>query len=809
MVNETFRSIQYSDETLFVHTNNRIELKEYNDDIVLYSPFDANLNAKYCIGNAVAVTTGTPTLMNFGQFSQCVDLTGSITYDATNFATLADQGSIKFWLKATFNNAFGYQDFVATTISAFAAGTYKFTLTVGNNLPIVISVPLVGTESMTNIYSTVASNLTGSHAHGVFVNLNQVRIQADNLADTILIAAPPSGLNLVTLLGGVSSAVIANAPLNDTTLFSSKGATNNNRIDLIHKATTSNIVLQMYDSSGVLKVNSVLGVWNNSYLSFYSFELSFNETMVQLFIGGKLLGMAITGFARQVQSDATFELNWNGVDEYKFDELIIYNVYKHISNYTVETTALTQYTTTTPYIDVLFGDGFVEGTISGMSVEGSNTCNYVVQIGNQWYYYINGSWRYSDGSFAQSISGALIETKFPELFFDETLDLTIRVYFESDGSTPCYIDDITIQVVQDDNKTAVITGTVSVNSPVDLSIDNRVMIKTDQGGAEVILTSACINPAAVTMNELKAAINNAHIPGLNLVKDDSKGHLVLESTNTGSNAYISIDNGSTADALPLIWGYDTIDTGKDSTIPPLDYSPIYDYIRSRLGAPIVPVELTDQQLENLLAETATEYNRWRNYREQLLYLTLAGNSRDGYDIPAIIGDSSNIIDIIVKPHMPFGYYSADTDMASNLYMQYLFQKYGRPGQVGFLSDYWLALSTEKDMNLILGTEVRWNITNRKIFMTPAPKASLQVGIQYRAALTVNELLSDNLVRRYMLALAKILLGNIRGTFGGAIPGGTENIQLNSAELIAQGKEELAEAKQEMHQQTEMPTMLIG
>jgi hypothetical protein len=55
----------------------------------------------------------------------------------------------------------------------------------------------------------------------------------------------------------------------------------------------------------------------------------------------------------------------------------------------------------------------------------------------------------------------------------------------------------------------------------------------------------------------------------------------------------------------------------------------------------------------------------------------------------------------------------------------------------------------------------------------------------------------------------ICVVDIRSTFGGQIPNGEQTIQLNSAELIAQGKEELAEAKLEMHQQTEMPCMLIG
>lgn len=807
------RSVKYSDPTLFTQANGQIALKEYADNVVLYAPFDANLNAKYSIGISNAVTTGNPVVMNFGQFAQCVNLAGSVVYDATNFQTLADQGSIKFWIKATFNNAYGQQNFIATTITnPFTAGTYGFTLTVGSNSPVQISFDLAGAESFANIFSSISSGLSGYGAttnNALYSSSHIIQVIAQNLADTISITAPSSGLNLITLLGGVGPSLMLNAPSTDTTLVSIRGTANNNRIDLIHKASSSNIVLNMYDNSSNLIVNTVLGQWSNSYLSFYSFEFSFNDTMAQLFINGTLLGMAITGFTRQVQTDGSFILGWNGNDIYKIDELIVYNIYKHIQNYTPETTALTQYTTTVPYIDVDFGKGFIEGQISGMSIDASSNTDYVIQLGNQWYYYFSGAWYPSDGTFSQSISAAIIETQFSNLFFVETLNLTVRVYFESDGITPSYMNDITIQQVNDSNQEAMIFASIAINPTVDLSVNNMVTITTDQGSKQVNLASTATTPSAVTLLQIESAINAAHVPGLAPAKDDGNHHLVLESISTGIKASVMISNGTTNDALSLVWGSVTGGNGVDALLAPLDYSPIYNYVRSRLGAPIVPVELTDEQLGNLLAETITEYNRWRNYKEDLLYMNIPPGDNGGYTIPPVVGDPNNIVDVVFRPMMPFGYYQADADMASNLFMQYLFQKFGRPGQVGFLSDYWLALSTEKDMNLILGTEPRWEIIGDQLFITPVPTTSVQIGIKYRAALTINEILSDNLVKRYMLALAKILLGNIRSTFGNSIPGGTENIQLNGTDLVRQGEQELEKAEDQLIKQAEPQVLLIG
>ena len=707
MTSTSFTSISYSDPTVFIQGTNQVALKEYSDNILAYVPFDVNLNILYGQGVSTVVTTGNPVVTNFGEFAQCVNLAGSITYSNTNFNTLANQGCVKFWVKSTFNNGFGHQSFLATTISAFTAGTYGFALSIAGQTPVQISFPLLGTESFANIYSTISSNVSlyDAQTNPVAYMNGIIEIQSLNYGDTIAITAPSTGLNLITLLGGVGTSGLLNAPAFDATLFSIKGATNNNRIDLIHKATTSTIVLNMYDNSGNLIINNTLGIWNNSYLSFYSFELSFNSTMAQLFINGNLLGMCITGFTRQVQLDATFIMAWNGTDIYKFDELIVYKIYKNIQNYTPEATALTKYSTTTPYADVDFGVGFVNTSITAINIDASANTWYAVQLGNQFYYYMSGSWHIADGSYSQTINAALLESQIINFTTDPALDLSVRIYFESDGITPSYINSISIDVVPIDNSGIIVDG----------------------------------------------------------------------------------------------------------NLPSLDYSPIFDYVRSRLGAPIVPVELTDEQLQNLLAEVVTEYNRWRNYREELLYETLYPSPGGlGYTIPSVIGDPTvNIVDIIVKPAMPFGYYAADTDMASNLFMQYLFQKFGRPGQVGFLTDYWMALSTEKDMNLILGTEVRWEIIGNNLIITPTPHQSLQIGIRYRASLTVTEILSDNLIRRALVGLSKMLLGNIRGTFGGSIPGGTENIQLNSAELIRQGEAERDKAYEDMIKQAEPQQILIG
>ena len=266
------------------------------------------------------------------------------------------------------------------------------------------------------------------------------------------------------------------------------------------------------------------------------------------------------------------------------------------------------------------------------------------------------------------------------------------------------------------------------------------------------------------------------------------------------------------DAIDIIFGAENADYGENAPLPnALDYSVIYNYIRSMLGAPLVPVELTDEQLGNILTEATTEYNRWRNFEENITYMDLLPNTgNDGYDIPAVVGSQHNIIDVIVRPRLPFGYLAADPDMANSLYLQYFFQRYGRPGHTGFLADYYIAISMLKDTSLITGTEPRWEIKNNKIFVFPKPaQALLKIGIIYKTPLTMEDLESDNLIRRYCVARAKTLIGQIRSTFGGIVPAGQENITLGYAELISQGQQELELVRNDMKSQSEPLTLMIG
>ena len=799
---ERFNYIEYSDSTKFYgDTTGRIELAGYPSELMLYSSFDSVTNATYAISDENAVTGDTVTIENFGVFGQhaWIQNTGYVRYNSNNFETLTTDGSIKFRMRPGFNNAPGYQNFSTTTAPSIPVGgdSYYFKLYIDGSLFGDTHVELSAGDSLTEISDTLNLTIATSTASAA-VTSSKIRVTADTEGDSISIEAPASGNSLITLLTSVETAAIPNAPSQDIEFISFyNGSGDTNRVSIIHD-TDSHIIVRIYDDDGDTQVNEDFGEWSNHYLNWYAFELNWNESITQLFINGTQFGVTSTGFERD--NDTFLFLQSGDTNSYRFDELIVYNEYQNTKDYTVETADLSQYDDNDPYVDINFGDGFVDGEITDLNLIAHANTRYVVKIGNTWYYYLSGAWRVSDGTFSQSVTPSIMETQFPSLTFNESADLIVRVYFSSDGETLVWLDEIEIVIETGAAETAIITGSVDLTTAVDLSSVYNVVITTDQGSMEVDVSDGAGDSTAVTLAEIKAAIDGDSVPGLADASDDGSGHLVLQTTSTGEDASITIDSGTTNDALSTIWGFEATDAGAAAVGDVTDYSELFRYVRGKLGEPLIPAEITDEQLEDCLADATFHYNRWRNFEEKILYTSLTGTATNGYDIPATVGGAENILEIIMRPRFPFTYYAGRTDLITNLYVQYLFQKY-KSGFSSVLTDYYVTVVVEEDINVILGTQIKWEILNDKLWIWPEPD-SFNVAIKYRGALTASEVVTNYWIRRFVLAEAKIVLGTIRGTFTSGIPGGAELITLNYTQLLEEGAREKAELIEEMKKSQE-------
>jgi len=783
-VTESFNYLDYSNDSSFYgDTTGRIELAGYPSDLILATSFDSEIAADYAIGTTTAVSGDTVSIENFGVFGQHVLISngGYVRYNITNFETMTTEGSIKFRMRPNFNNDGGYQEFTATTAPTIPVGdSYYFKLYIGGTLFGDTYAALDTGDAMVDISNAINLSITGATA--TVTGDSTIRITSDTLGDSISIEAPTSGNNLITLMTAVGTAVIPNAPVANAEILSLyNGTGDSNRISLIHD-TSSHIILRMYDNDGDTQVNQDLGLWSNYYLNWYAFELDWNESLAQLFINGTQFGLVATGFSR---GDSTYLfLQSNVGDTYRYDELLAYNEYQNNGAYTVETVAMQQYDDTNPYVDIYFGTGFIEGEVVDLNLTSSPNTHYVVKIGATWYYYLSGAWRVSDGSYSQSVTPGIMETQFAGLSFNADADLIVRAYFESDGQTLIWIDEISIVVETGAAETAIITGTIDLTTAVDLSSNYNFTITTGTGSQTVNLKDGAGDTTAVTLAEIKAAIDGDSISGLAAATDDGAGHLVLQTTITGTDATISVSASDTFDAIGTMWGYIADDIGEIATGSTVDYSELFRYIRAKLGEPLIPAEITDEQLEDCLADAIYNYNRRKNFEENIMYTALSGSFTEGWEIPTTVGGAENIIDIIMRPRFPFSYYAGRTDLITNLYVSYLFQRY-KSGFSQMMTDYYVTITTEEDINVILGTQIKWEILNGRLFIWPEP-SDLNIAIRYRGSLTAEELVNNYWIRQMTLAEAKIVLGNIRSTFKSGIPGGAEMLQLNGEDLKQEG-----------------------
>ena len=808
---EKFNYIEYSDATDFTNTTDgRIQLKQYSDDLIFYAPFDAVMDAKYSAGDPTAVTSGTISIVNFGVFAQYAyfQASGLARYDTTNFDSLTTEGTVNFRFRTGFNNDPGQQDFLGTTVTP-GDTNYYFKFYVGSNLASGDSlwVKLVPGDTMGYIKNKIYVKVNPYNAITTLLQNNQIRTIATNNGDSVFYLPSTATNDLTALLGGLDTSIIPNSPTATSVDFMQfyNAANNNNRIILSHTGDSSHLQLKMYNATGTLIVNEDFGIWSNHYNQWYDFELTWNSSIVQLFVDGVLFGVAMTSFTRG--GGTYLYLQNNVVDFYRFDEFIVYDIQKHSGAFTVPIVALSAYTTDNPYLDIHLGKSPKLTEVQDLNLICSNGCYFVAEIGDAWYYYIGGAWQVSDATFAQSSTPDLMETKFTSLPFNENLDLTIRVIFHSDGTTNVWLSEIEIVTLQGSSVQAAVTGFVSLLSPTDLSTNYNILLSTNVGSSTVDCSAGAGDVTAVTLNEIKAAIVSSAVPGLAIPSDDGVGHLVLKTSTYGDSAWISVTNAGTFDALSIIFGGTASAIGTTPQGSSIDYSELFRYVRSKLGEPTLPVELTDEQLMDCLADATFHYNRWRNFKEELIYTSLSGDAKNGYLIPPVVGGEENILEIIVSSRYPYSFYAGKSDdIIGNLYVQSIFHKWKSAGLLSdILSDYYMTISTAEDINIVLGTQVKWEIMNGRIFITPPPN-SMNVGIRYRGALSPQEVVANYWVRRMVLAEAKVVLGNIRDTFKSGIPGGTEMIMLRGAELIAEGKEERAELIEDM-KKSQIPTFL--
>lgn len=228
---------------------------------------------------------------------------------------------------------------------------------------------------------------------------------------------------------------------------------------------------------------------------------------------------------------------------------------------------------------------------------------------------------------------------------------------------------------------------------------------------------------------------------------------------------------------------------------------VKSYILGRLGYPVIRVELSDFQLKSIIDEATTKMANHAPYwaTQFMSFKTVAGVNI--YELPKYVIDNVQYVvykkDLIGIPGMG---QSLEQDYFLKYFQQnFLFNDFS-------IGEFNLLQISLEMMRKILGQDGSFDIVDNKYLQIyPVPATTDQsVIVQYRA---IN---SDTIhpaykvfIQKYALALAKGVLGQIRGKYK-TLPGPGGGAQLNGDALIQQSEKELEALEKQLLSEFEEP-----
>lgn len=227
---------------------------------------------------------------------------------------------------------------------------------------------------------------------------------------------------------------------------------------------------------------------------------------------------------------------------------------------------------------------------------------------------------------------------------------------------------------------------------------------------------------------------------------------------------------------------------------------IKDYILSRLGYPVVRVELTDFQIKTAIDEALTQIDYHAPFWATQIATFECSAGVNTYILPTHI--ANNLTYCVYKKSL-----LSIQNMAGSLEFDF-FIKYFQDNFVfsNFqVSDFYLLQTHLETMRKILSQEGSWDLINGNMLqLYPTPVFNERVILIYRGldSGTMHPYYK-NWIQRYALAVAKSILGEIRGKYS-SLPSPGGGASLNGKDLIQQSEQEKEKLKEELLLEIEEP-----
>jgi len=239
---------------------------------------------------------------------------------------------------------------------------------------------------------------------------------------------------------------------------------------------------------------------------------------------------------------------------------------------------------------------------------------------------------------------------------------------------------------------------------------------------------------------------------------------------------------------------------------------IEKYILTKLGYPTVAVELAPENLASAIEEAVDEYQS--SGAVERGYSQIPANpASNEFDIPPGVG---TIVGVTYS--MPFQLMAG---AAQDIFAFSAFTPMGPS-----ISNYMhgaanLALFYEYSQNRsrVMGNEITWKVIDNKLYVFPYPKTADSILIEYTKntyddesgdkIISISNNWGINWIKKYSLAVAKGMLGQVRGKFTNISAGPGESQTLNGAELISESKEEMTALKDDLLSHSTSAQFFVG
>jgi len=228
---------------------------------------------------------------------------------------------------------------------------------------------------------------------------------------------------------------------------------------------------------------------------------------------------------------------------------------------------------------------------------------------------------------------------------------------------------------------------------------------------------------------------------------------------------------------------------------------IRDFVLARLGHPVVRVELTDFQMKTVIDEAITNLDYHAPFWALQVATFQCSGGVNAYMLPTHIANNLNYV--VYKKSL-----LSIQNMAGTLEFDFFIKYF----QDNFLfsnfqvSDFYLMQTHLESMRKILSQEGAWDIINGNILqLYPTPVLNTQAVILVYRALDSGTMhpYYKNWIQRYALAVAKGVLGEIRGKYT-TLPSPGGGAQLNGKALSQDSIQEKEKLKEELLNEIEEP-----